>query len=57
MLICWSISENADLLGFFSLTTISGIYREQIGKEEISGEQQFSGQKCLIDAKGQTAST
>ncbi len=47
-----SISETADLLEF-SHATISMVYREWSEKEKISSEQQFFGQKCRVDARGQ----
>lgn len=45
------ISKVADTLGF-SLTTISGVYRER-SEKKIPNEQQVSGWKCHVDAKGQ----
>jgi len=47
-----SISETADLLGF-SRTTFSGVYRNWPEKEKNSSELQFSGGKCLVNARGQ----
>ncbi len=47
-----SISETADLLGF-SQATIPSVYRERSEKEKMSTERQFSGRKCLVDARGQ----
>lgn len=44
-----SISETADLLEF-SCTSISRVYRYW---SEKSSEMQFSGRKCLVDARGQ----
>lgn len=48
-----SISLTADPVGF-SHTCIPKVYREWFDKRKISSEQQFSGQNCLVDARGQT---
>lgn len=41
-----STSGAADLLGFL-------MHRVQSKQEKINREQQFSGQRCLVDATGQ----
>lgn len=46
-----SISETADLLRF-SCTPISSVYRDWSKKRE--NMDPVSGQKCLLDARGQT---
>ncbi len=48
-----SISQTADLLGFFLWTTISRVYREWSEKEKISSERQLCGWRCLVDVRGQ----
>ena len=47
-----SISETADLLEF-SHTTVSSVCREWCRKQKTSSEQQFCGQKCVLNEKGQ----
>ena len=47
-----SILETANLLGF-SCTTVSRVCREWCEKLNISSEQQFCGQKCLVNKRGQ----
>lgn len=47
-----NILETDNLLGFLH-AIISRVYREWSIKEIISTEQQFSGPKCLFDARGQ----
>ena len=46
------ISETADLLGF-SRTTVSRVCREWCEKQKTSTEQQFCGQKGLVNERGQ----
>ena len=47
-----SISETADLLGF-SHTTVSRVCREWCEKQKTSSEQQFFGQKQVVNERGQ----
>ena len=47
-----SISENADLLGF-SPTTVSKVCREWCEKQKTFSEQQFCGQKRVVNGRDQ----
>ncbi|KAK2856274.1 hypothetical protein Q5P01_005009 [Channa striata] len=47
-----SILETADLMEFLH-TTISRVYKGWSEEEKISCDQQFSEQKCIVNAKDQ----
>lgn len=51
-----SILKTADLLGF-SHTANCGVHRQGPGKENTSGEQQFSERKSLVNVRGQMRMT
>ena len=47
-----ALNISADLLGF-SHTTVSRVYSEWCEKQKTSSEQQFCGQKHLVDERDQ----